>query len=140
MSNTVPNARRSDPVGSLDRIRLRQAKAGLASDLVGPVSDAIGPDRTESLGDVVKRAVLAHYGSVKEAAYGLGQVDPSLMMREFDAGKLSRLDVDTAAKAAVACALFREFGACDPKSVILRELRAARERLDEAMNVLERIA
>jgi predicted metallopeptidase len=51
---------------------------------------------------VVKDAVIRHYGSVKAAAISLG-VDPSLMMREFEAGKFGRLEAaDDAVKAAVA--------------------------------------
>jgi hypothetical protein len=44
-----------------------------------------------SFGNVLAEAVVWHYGSVKAAAITLN-VDPSLLMREFRAGTISRLD------------------------------------------------
>lgn len=93
------------------------------------------------MNSVMKQAVLKHYGSVKEAAYALGEVDPSLMMREFDAGKFARVNEgDDDLLGAIAHALMAAFGRCDPKAMALRELREAKERLDRAMNIVERIA
>lgn len=102
MAATVTSARRSDPVGSLENIGPGQAKAGLRSDRVG-----LGWNIT------MRDGIVAHYGSVKEAAYALGQVDPSLMMREFADGKFARFDkhADELAKAGVAVYVLDVFGA-----------------------------
>lgn len=122
MNSTVSSARRSDPVGNLDAIRPTAAKAGLRSDGIGP-----------SLTACVKDAVLRHYGSVKAAAFSLGEgakqhpLDPSLMMREFDAGKFHRLEhADDEAKAAIARAMQEQFGNGDPRA---RQRRAIRDAL-----------
>lgn len=120
----------SVPVRTLDNIRPTQAKAGLhpthPSDVVRP-SDGIG------LSDVIRDAVVKHYGSVKAAAISLGNVDPSLMQREFDAGKFARLnEADADAKAAVADALYQVFGRLeDPKARVVRRIREAVECLKD---------
>lgn len=135
MGSTVSTARQSLPVGSLDNLRPTQAKAGLhpthQSEMVRS-SDGIG------LGDVIVGAVLKHYGSVKAAAISL-RVDPSLMQREFDAGKFARLnEADADAKAAIADALYQTFGRLeDPKARVQRRMREAVECLKDIEAYLE---
>lgn len=101
---------------------------GTGSSLPVGSSDTFGP----TLAAVVRAAVLKHYGSVKAAAICL-RVDPSLMQREFDAGKFARLEqADADAKAAVSSALYDAFGRLDdPKARLRRHLREIRGRLDE---------
>lgn len=128
MASTLTKPTPSDPVRSLDHVRPTPAKAGLPSDRVGPTYRS-----------VVKAAVIQHYGSVKEAAYQLGEgagqppLDPSLMMREFAEGKFGRFDAsaDDAAKATVASALHAAFGDTDPKARVQRLIRQSRQILDE---------
>lgn len=113
-------------VRSLDTIRPEPAKAGLqrtASDRVGP-----------SFNEVVKHAVIGHYGSVKAAAYALGDVDPSLMRREFDEGKFGRLSAAAdhdALQASIADAMRAAYGTLDPKRRARQALMAIRQRCDE---------
>lgn len=101
MGASLSKAQPSDPVRSLDNLRPTPVKAGLRSDQIGL-----------SFGASMKDAILAHYGSVKEAAYALGQVDPSLMMREFGESKFARFDqhADELAKASVCGRLLDVFG------------------------------
>lgn len=117
MATSIAQPAQSDPVRTLDEIRPTPVKACLSSDRVGP-----------SVPAVVKDAVVRHYGSVKAAAISLG-VDPSLMMREFDAGKLGRLEADAEARASVVDALHAAFGRSDPKGYAIRALSDIRERL-----------
>lgn len=120
MSSSLRDDERSDPVGMPETFRPTPAKAGLRSDRVGP-----------AFADVVKSAVLTHYGSVKAAAISLN-VDPSLMQREFEAGKFARLEqADDATKASVAKALYEQFGQDDPKAQIRRALRDAKQALTD---------
>lgn len=121
MSATMRDPRRSDPVRDLETVRPAPAKAGLRP------SESVG--LSDSLGLVAKDAVVKHYGSVKAAAITL-QVDPSLLMRELEAGKLARLDADPDAKTAVSKALFDAFGCSDPKSQARQLIRDVRARLD----------
>lgn len=127
MSPTVKASAQSGLVETHDFPRPRPAKADLRQSDATTVSDRIGL----TFGDVVKTAVVKHFGSVKAAAISLGNVDPSLMMREFDAGKLARLEEDVTAKACVARALHEEFAGDDPKQRVRRILRDARAKLDE---------
>lgn len=121
MGNTMTNARRSDPVRSLDNIRPPALKADTKR------SDG------RTVTQIMSAAVIKHYGSVKAAAISL-RVDPSLMQREFDAGKFGRLDdADEETKAAIAEALKTAFPGSDPKAIARRMLREARQRIDEAM-------
>lgn len=135
MASTLPKAEPSSPVRSLDSIRPEMAKAGLhrtgESEPVGS-SDGVGFD------DVIRKAVVQHYGSVKAAAISL-KVDPSLMQREFEAGKFARLnEADPTAKAAIADALFETFGHLeDPAARVRRSIRDARRALDEVEQHLE---
>lgn len=125
MPQTMSNAARSLPVRTTDGLGPGQAKAGLRSDRIGL-----------SLIAVTKDAVIRHYGSVKAAAISLS-VDPSLMMREFDAGKFHRLDkADDETKAAIAQALSEAFGAGDPKARVQRLIREGRRVLDELAEAL----
>lgn len=129
MSPTISTASSSVPVRTLENIGPGQAKAGLRSDLVGP-----------TFGATMKDAVIAHYGSVKEAAYALGQVDPSLLMRELGDGKFGRFDkhADEIAKAAVVGVLNEAFGKLStPKEAALDAVRGARKHLDTIAQALE---
>lgn len=129
-------ARRSDPVGSLENSGPGQAKAGLRTDQTRPAPDPFGP----TFGATMKDAVIAHYGSVKEAAYALGQVDPSLLMRELGDGKFGRFDkhADEGAKAAVVGVLNEAFGKLStPKEAALDAVRGARKHLDTIAQALE---
>lgn len=88
MAPISTHAKRSQEVRTLDQIRPAAVKAtGERSDAVR-LADAPGPSFCSSMGD----AIVSHYGTVKEAAFRLGQCDPSLMQREFDAGKFGRFD------------------------------------------------
>lgn len=140
MAESMPTRRRSDLVGSLDSIRPVRLKADIRPSDVRTPSDRIGL----TFGDVVKMAVIRHYGSVKATAYALGEgaelppLDPSLMMREFDAGKLARLEADLAAKAVVAEALYLAFGRPEDPAARQRRLvdacLAALHELKDAVN------
>lgn len=88
----------------------------------------------------MKDAVISHYGSVKEAAYALGQADPSLMMREFGEGKFGRFDrhADDLAKAAVVGVLNEAFGKLTtPKEAALDAVRTIRKASDLIAQALE---
>lgn len=130
MSTTVATARQSDLVGSLDNLRPTPAKAGLHRT---SQSDALGSSDDLGLEGVIQRALLAHYGSVKAAAISLN-VDPSLMQRELEAGKISRLNIaDPEAKAAIADAIYKAFGRLeDPKA---RAMRRMKELVDCAKDI-----
>jgi hypothetical protein len=112
----MPNSLRDDllsvPVRSLDNI-------GPGSDRVGPGAAKAVLRSDQRISSVIRAAVVKHYGSVKEAAWALGEVDPSLMNREFDAGKFSRIDehADADCKAAISRALYYAFGSDDPKVI-----------------------
>lgn len=132
MPSTMRAPASSDPVRSLDQIPTRMAKA--ESDRIRP-SDPIGL----RWADVVTEAVRAHYGSVKAAAISLGDVDPSLMMREFKAGNFRLLDrADDETKAAVATAVSAAFGPLtSPKARGRQRIRDARSALDDLDQLLE---
>lgn len=126
-----------NPVRSLDDIRPTPVKVGLQSDR------AVGSEDVSvrsGVGDVIRRTVIAHYGTVKEAAYQLGKADPSLLMREFAAGKLERFDrfADATAKAVLADAFAAEWGHADPKTRMRTLVRAIRAHLDELADLNER--
>ena len=126
MPRSISSVESSDPVRSLDN--------------VGPRSDQIGPKlakaelRGQPFNQVMRDSAIRYYGSVKETAFALGQVDPSLMMREFDAGKFGRFDehADAQAKAFIAAALAEAYGPLsDPKARVRQLLRSIRAELDE---------
>lgn len=126
----MPAPRRSDPVCSLDHIRPTPAKAGLKQ------SDA----SDHSVVAVTRDALVKHYGSVKAMAFALGEVDPSLMNREFDAGKLARVDqfAGPEAKAAIALALTEAFGVLTtPQARIRAAIREMRAKCDEFEQFVE---
>ncbi len=88
----------------------------------------------------MKDAVVGYYRTVKEAAYALGQVDPSLMMREFDAGKFARFDAhaDADAKACVVKSMHDALGKLDdPLTCAKRVAKEAHERINELMQIVE---
>jgi hypothetical protein len=125
MRSSVATPAQSDPVRSLDNIRPTTAKAVLKSDPVGL-----------SFVDVMTRAVVKHYGSVKAAAISL-RVDPSLMMREFEAGKFGRLEAaDADAKAFISDTLHQAYGPSDPRARAQRLINQTRAMLDELAEVI----
>lgn len=129
MSPITPNAQRSQEVRSLDHVRPSPAKAGLDRSDAVRLPEIVGP----SLCSVMGEAIVAHYGSVKEAAYALGEVDPSLMQREFDAGKFARFDqhATTEAKAAVSERLQQSFAPLSsPWAIVRQATRIVRQQCD----------
>lgn len=138
MANRVGIADRSDLVGSLDTLRPTPAKAGLSRT---GVSDSVGSSDGIGLGALIKDAVIKHYGSVKAAAISLN-VDPSLMVREFEAGKIARLEqADPQVKAAIAGALFEAFGQLeDPKARTKRLATDVIAAMHEILAFLEYVA
>lgn len=130
MTRNMAESRPSDPVRSLETVRPEPAKAGLRPSDAVRSADRIGP--------VVKAAVVKHYGSVKAAAITLG-ADPSLLMRELEAGKFSRLEAtDADCKRDIAKALFDAFGQDDPIAHASRLIRDGRRVLDELSELLLR--
>lgn len=114
---------RSAPVNSIDGLRPKQAKAGLASQSLSIVMTA-----------VVKDALQRHYGSLKCAAITL-RMDEGQLSRELASGdfKINKLDRDADARAFVVGALHEAFRSTDPKATARRKLREARIAIDEAM-------
>lgn len=127
MGSTFAPSSASVEVRTLDDVRPRPAKAGLSSDHVGP-----------SLRVVMADAIVGYYGSVKATALTLGNVDPSLMQREFKDGKFGRFDehADTFAKAAVSQALRIAFGDTDPKAAAIRMLDQLYVQIEAIKEVL----
>lgn len=133
MRQTMTATATSDPVRSLDNI-------GPASDQIGPRQAKAGLRRGTSLIQVTKEAAIRYYGGVKQTAFALGEVDPSLMMREFDAGKFARLDehADDEAKSYIAAAQVEAFGPLsDPKARGYQLLREIEQRVAEVRQLLE---
>lgn len=77
MAATLTAPERSTPVNRLDDVRLRPAKAALASD----------PDRAFT--DLVKRTAAKLQLSQKELATELGGIDKGQLHRELESGRLS---------------------------------------------------
>lgn len=126
MSAKVATAELSGPVRTLDSI-------GPASDQIGPAQAkaALRGDHALPFTVVIRDAAIRYYGSVKAAAISLS-CDPSLMQREFEAGKFGRLEhADDAAKAFIAQALIDAYGPLhDPKARTKQEIRDIRQKLD----------
>ena len=120
----VPPMDRTRPTpGALDVGRPRMAKAVLSSPLARLAWSA-----------VLKDALDRHYGSLKAAAYAMGEYDPSQLSRDLDTGKFkqARLELcDDQAKAAIALALYRAFGESSPAARRRRLLRTLRRAIDE---------
>lgn len=136
MSRSVATAQLSDPVRSLENI-------GPSSDRIGP-----GPIKADlrsgaSWNATHKDAAIRYFGGVKQTAFALGQVDPSLMMREFDAGKFARFDehADEQAKSFVAAALAEAYGPLsNPKQRGFQLLREIDQRVAEIRQLIEMVA
>jgi hypothetical protein len=111
---------------SIDDVRPQMAKASLD-----------GQSTSIAMGAVVKDALLRHYGSLKAAAITL-RIDQGQLTRELQSGdfKVRQLDKDPDAKAFVSEALHEAYGTCDPLTQARRKLREARQRIDEAMEVI----
>ena len=115
MGQSISNAHRSEEVRLQDVVRPTAAKASLRSDrLVGLPFVQVTTD-----------AVLRYYGSVKATAYALGECDPSLMQREFQAGKFGRFDehADLNAKAYVAKQLAEAFADLGSREARILQLK-----------------
>ncbi len=132
MGRSLTSAEASQPVRSMDGLRPEMVKAGLDR-----TAGSGGVWASDPIGLVVEQAVIAHYGSVKAAAYAL-KVDPSLMQRELKAGKLGRLDDAEDApmvKSVVAAALANAYGQpVTPdarKRHLIHVMRAALDELDQ---------
>ena len=126
MSATVPTPHGSVEVPSLDVGRRRMVKAG------EPVQSS--PAARLVWSAVIKDALDRHYGSLKAAAFAMGEYDPSQLTRDLDTGKFKqeRLELcDGDAQAAIARALHAEFGNADPKARVLRLIRRIRRDLDD---------
>lgn len=137
MPSSLRDPLRSDPLRTSELSRPDPAKAGLRDDRARPASDRTGP----TFNALIKTAVIQHYGSVKAAAISLGDVDPSLMQREFDDGKFKRLETaERAAKACIARALYEEYADDDPQARIRRALRDARQAIECVAELLDRDA
>lgn len=89
MGNTLPSFSGPNPVRTSDNIGQRTPKR---------------PDFAKTMSAAIRQ----HYGSVKEAAYALGECDPSLMVREFNEGNFERFDrfASDQAMSAVIAALY----------------------------------
>lgn len=131
MNRSMSQRDESDPLRSLENIGPGQAKARLASDHIGL-----------SVIAVTVEGILAHYGSVKAAAISLGNVDPSLMMREFKVGNLRLLErADEVAKAAIFAYAHEAFGPLTSPSARARHLLREVDRItNELWQVLEALA
>lgn len=111
---------------SSDLVRLPE-KTGPANLKVGLKSDHIG------LGEIAFECLCAHYGSVKELAFALGQCDPSLARRELKECDFSRFNkhADQSAKAALAESVNNAWGALrSPEEAAALAVKEARHRLD----------
>lgn len=126
MKQSISTVTKSDQVRSLDH--------------VGPASDQVGPKQVKAelrrtpFGQVQADAIVRFYGSVKAAAYALGQVDASLMQREFRDGKFGRFDEHAKddAKAYVANVLHEVFGTLGTREARIAQLkRSITDQLDE---------
>lgn len=86
----------------------------------------------------LEQALVQHYGSLKAAAISLGNYDQAQFRRDLDTGKFrfERLEyADDEARAAIAAAMFVEFGAGDPSLLKRRLIRTIRQLLDELSEV-----
>lgn len=124
MRTSVSTAESSMPRNTVDSVRPKALKAGAASQ-----------SQSIALTEVVKDALLRHYGSLKSAALSMtppmdqGQMTRELQTGSFNLEKLQRLDLD--GQAFIAEALYEARGSADPKAKALRAIREARRQLDE---------
>jgi len=130
MRSSLATSARSQEVRSLDEI--------------GPASDQIGPKQAKALlrgtpfNQVQAEAIVRFYGSVKATAFALGEVDASLMQREFRDGKFGRFDEHAKddAKAYVANALHEVFGTLGTREARIAQLkRSIEDQLDEMVQL-----
>lgn len=131
MSRSVAAVATSDPVRSVDRI-------GPASDQVGP-KQAKAALRSTPFNQVQADAILRFYGSVKATAFALGEVDASLMQREFKDGKFWRFDEHAKddAKAYVANALHEVFGTLGTRDARIQQLKRS---IEDQLNEMAQLA
>lgn len=131
MPATMTAPERSEEVRSRERL-------GRALDHVRPTMAKAVRSSDQALCQVMREAIVDYYGSVQEAAFHLGEVDPSLMQREFKDGKFKRFDehADAAAKAHVGEAVRKAFPPADPRAEAMRLLRELRARIDELAEVI----
>lgn len=100
MPATLKAPASSDPLRLPETFGASPLKVGIASEGIG-------------IGSVVFDALVKHFGSVKELAYALGQVDPSQARNEIKAGDFRRLDkyAKPDVRAVVADAIGSAYGA-----------------------------
>lgn len=113
----------SVPVPSLDVGRPRMATAVHRGPLHG---------RAWSL--ATKDALIRHFGSLKAAAFAMGEYDPAQLSRDLTDGKFKseRLDLcDEEAKAFISTAVADTLASRDPKARVRRLIREGRRILDE---------
>lgn len=132
MALTSTKPLQSDPVQCLENLRPSSVKAGLPSDQIG-----LDP------GEVTLGAVVSFYGSIKDAAFALGRVDPSLMCREIRILDLRRVKKHGTPELfdAISDAQKIAFGPMDtPKLAAMRLFYDIRRRLDQLEQILEGVA
>lgn len=114
MSRSISSAEASSEVRFSDVPRPAPAKADLRSDLVGLPFEQVTRD-----------AIIRYYGSVKAAAISLGNVDPSLMQREFAEGNFKRFYKHGTfeAKAFVAAQLNESYGPLNSREARIQQLK-----------------
>ena len=127
MGSSLAADRRSMESNSLDTVEPRMAKASLD-----------GQSRSIGLTEVVKDALIRHYGSLKAAALSM-QMDQGQLTRELQSGdfKMRRLESDAHLATELGKELVERFGPLStPKArgkQKLREMRAAIEELDQLL-------
>ena len=115
MSNSIAHARQSDPVRLPDKIGYQRVKSGPTSDF--------------TYGESIWEVLVKSHGSVKAAAFTMGNTDPSLLRRQILDGTLplkKLFEADPKALAAFGEFLVEQFG--DAKK---SKQQIARERLPE---------
>jgi hypothetical protein len=125
----------SIPAGTVQRV-----------DTDGPRSTTdgyAGQPRSIAMTQIVKDALLRHYGTLKAAAITMGDMDQAQLTRDLDSGKFKfeRLELcDLAAKAAVCRALDEHFGNAGPKARVKQLIRKIRRDLEELDELSDRVA
>jgi hypothetical protein len=102
-----------------------------------------GQPRSIAMTQIVKDALLRHYGTLKAAAITMGDMDQAQLTRDLDSGKFKfeRLEMcDLLAKAAVCRALDEHFGNTGPKARVKQLIRKIRRDLEELDELSDRVA
>lgn len=112
----------------VDSHRRTPATAGRVGQTPTPQSQSPSIAMTQ----IVKDALIRHFGSLKAAAITM-QMDQGQLTRELQSGdfKLKKLDIDPDAKAFVSLMLYEAFAPVDQKTRVQRLIREGRRILDE---------